>query len=52
MLRQAVQGNPYFLKRGVVILRHNMKEPAFAPLLAALQSGLSIGKVSWRMCKI
>jgi len=37
MLRQAVQGNPYFLQRGVVILRHNMEEPAFAPLLAALE---------------
>jgi hypothetical protein len=37
MLRQAVQGNPYFLQRGVVILRHNMEAPAFAPLLAALE---------------
>jgi len=37
MLRQAVQGNPYFLQRGTVILRHNMEAPAFAPLLAALQ---------------
>ncbi len=37
MLRQAVQGNPYFLQRGVVILRHNLHEPAFAPLLAALK---------------
>ena len=37
MLRQAVQGNPYFLQRGVVILRHNMEAPAFAPLLAAIE---------------
>jgi hypothetical protein len=37
MLRQAVQGNPYFLQRGVVILRHNMKSPAFAPLLSAIE---------------
>jgi|HubBroStandDraft_1064217.scaffolds.fasta_scaffold00030_58 hypothetical protein len=37
MLRQAVQGNPYFMQRGVVILRHNLEEPAFEPLLAALQ---------------
>jgi hypothetical protein len=37
MLRQAVQGNPYFLQRGVVILRHNVEAPAFAPLLAALE---------------
>jgi len=37
MLRQAVQGNPYFLQRGVVILRHNMEAPVFAPLLAALK---------------
>ncbi|MGA2423078.1 MAG: hypothetical protein ABSG07_03665 [Terriglobales bacterium] len=37
MLRQAVQGNPYFLQRGVVILRHNMEEPAFALLLAAIE---------------
>ncbi|MGB7333418.1 MAG: hypothetical protein WBD25_18675 [Terriglobales bacterium] len=37
MLRQAVQGNPYFLQRGTVILHHNMEEPAFAPLLAALE---------------
>jgi hypothetical protein len=36
MLRQAVQGNPYFLQRGLVILRHNMEAPAFAPLLAGL----------------
>ncbi|MGA7295851.1 MAG: hypothetical protein WBW53_13545 [Terriglobales bacterium] len=36
MLRQAVQGNPYFLQRGTVILRHNLQEPPFAPLLAAL----------------
>jgi hypothetical protein len=35
MLCQAVQGNPYFLQRGVVILRHNLEEAAFAPLLAA-----------------
>jgi hypothetical protein len=37
MLRQAVQGNPYFLQRGVVILRHNMEAPAFAPLLSAIE---------------
>jgi len=37
MLRQAVQGNPYFLQRGLVILRHNMEAPAFAPLLSALE---------------
>jgi hypothetical protein len=37
MLRQAVQGNPYFLQRGTVILRHNLEEPALAPLLAALE---------------
>jgi hypothetical protein len=37
MLRQAVQGNPYFLQRGTVILRHNMETLAFAPLLAALE---------------
>ncbi len=37
MLRQAVQGNPYFLQRGTVILRHNLTEPAFAPLLSALE---------------
>jgi hypothetical protein len=37
MLRQAVQGNPYFLQRGTVILRHNMEAPTFAPLLAALE---------------
>ena len=37
MLRQAVQGNPYFLQRGVVILRHNMEAPAFAPLLSAMR---------------
>jgi hypothetical protein len=37
MLRQAVQGNPYFLQRGVVILRHNMEAPAFAPLLATIE---------------
>ncbi len=37
MLRQAVQGNPYFLQRGTVILRHNMEAPAFAPLLAAIE---------------
>jgi hypothetical protein len=37
MLRQAVQGNPYFLQRGVVILRHNMEETAFAPLLSAIE---------------
>jgi hypothetical protein len=37
MLRQAVQGNPYFLQRGVVILRHNMEAPEFAPLLAAIE---------------
>jgi hypothetical protein len=36
MLRQAVQGNPYFLQRGPVILRHNIVAPAFAPLLAAI----------------
>lgn len=36
MLRQAVQGNPYFLQRGTVILRHNLEAPAFAPLLSAL----------------
>jgi hypothetical protein len=37
MLRQAVQGNPYFLQRGTVILHQNMEAPAFAPLLAALE---------------
>jgi hypothetical protein len=37
MLRQAVQGNPYFLQRGTVILRHNLEAPAFAPLLSALE---------------
>ncbi len=37
MLRQAVQGNPYFLQRGVVILRHNLQATSFAPLLAALK---------------
>jgi hypothetical protein len=37
MLRQAVQGNPYFLQRGVVILRHNLEAPEFAPLLAAIE---------------
>ncbi|HKM86252.1 MAG TPA: hypothetical protein VJW96_08590 [Terriglobales bacterium] len=37
MLRQAVQGNPYFLQRGVIILRHNMKASAFAPLLSAIE---------------
>jgi hypothetical protein len=37
MLRQAVQGNPYFLQRGPVILRHNMEAPAFAPLLSAIE---------------
>jgi hypothetical protein len=37
MLRQAVQGNPYFLQRGVVILRHNLQAPALASLLAALE---------------
>jgi hypothetical protein len=37
ILRQAVQGNPYFLQRGVVILRHNMEAPAFAPLLATIE---------------
>ncbi len=37
MLRQAVQGNPYFLQRGVIILRHNMEAPAFAPLLSAIE---------------
>ena len=37
MLRQAVQGNPYFLQRGVVILRQNMEAPAFAPLLSAIE---------------
>jgi hypothetical protein len=37
MLSQAVRGNPYFLQRGTVILRHNLEEPAFAPLLAALE---------------
>ncbi|MGA3088968.1 MAG: hypothetical protein ABSD75_10165 [Terriglobales bacterium] len=37
MLRQAVQGNPYFLERGLVILRHNLQEPAFAPLLSAIE---------------
>jgi hypothetical protein len=36
MLRQAVQGNPYFLQRGLAILRHNIDSPAFAPLLAAI----------------
>jgi hypothetical protein len=36
MLRQAVQGNPYFLQRGPVILRHNLEAPAFAPLLSAI----------------
>ncbi len=36
MLRQAVQGNPYFLQRGPVILRHNIDSPAFAPLLSAI----------------
>lgn len=36
MLRQAVQGNPYFLQRGTVILRHNMDDPAFAPLLSSI----------------
>jgi hypothetical protein len=36
MLRQAVQGNPYFLQRGLVILHHNMTAPLFAPLLAAI----------------
>jgi hypothetical protein len=35
MLHQAVQGNPYFLQRGTVILRHNPDEPAFAPLFSA-----------------
>lgn len=38
MLRQAVQGNPYFLQRGIVILRHNLHEPRFAPLVAAMNS--------------
>jgi hypothetical protein len=37
MLRQAVQGNPYFLQRGTVILRHNLDAPAFAPLLSGLE---------------
>lgn len=37
MLRQAVQGNPYFLQRGTVILRRNLETPAFAPLLSALE---------------
>jgi hypothetical protein len=36
MLRQAAMGNPYFLQRGLVILRHNLTEPAFAPLLSAI----------------
>ncbi|MGA7561013.1 MAG: hypothetical protein WCF61_19465 [Terriglobales bacterium] len=36
MLRQAVQGNPYFLQRGPVILRHNIDAPAFASLLSAI----------------
>jgi hypothetical protein len=38
MLRQATQGNTYFLERGLVILRHNKEEPQFAPLLSALTS--------------
>jgi hypothetical protein len=42
MLRQAVRGNPYFLLRGVVILRHNLDAPAFAPLLAALERAVVI----------
>jgi hypothetical protein len=37
MLRQATRGNPYFLQRGVVILRHNLDSPTFAPLLAAIE---------------
>jgi hypothetical protein len=37
MLCQAVQGNPYFLQRGLVILCHNMRAPAFAPLLSAVE---------------
>lgn len=37
MLNQAVKGNPYFLRRGLVILQHNLAEPAFAPLLAAIE---------------
>ena len=37
MLRQAVQGNAYFLERGTVILRNNLEEPAFASLLAAIE---------------
>jgi len=36
MLRQAVQGNPYFVQRGPAILRHNIDAPAFAPLLSAI----------------
>ena len=38
MLRQAAQDNIYFLERGALILEHNKREPAFAPLLAALRS--------------
>jgi hypothetical protein len=38
MLRQAAQGNSYFLERCFVILQHNREEPEFAPLLSALQS--------------
>ena len=36
ILSQAKQGNPYFLLRGLVILLHNREEPAFAPLLSAI----------------
>jgi len=36
ILNQAVKGNPYFLQRGLVILNANRDDPAFAPLLAAI----------------
>jgi hypothetical protein len=38
MLLQAARGNIYFLERGRLILSENSEEPAFAPLISALQS--------------
>jgi hypothetical protein len=42
MLRQATQGNSYFLERGLVILQHNKEDTLFAPLLSALNSPSSL----------
>jgi hypothetical protein len=48
MLRQAAQGNTYFLERCSFILQQNRDAPALAPLLSALRSPSSLDSSAFR----